>query len=136
MARKDRTWVVDDITELGELDRAAVLQALTDVESIGHREGGAFIVAPIRRVRTRAEPEIAAGLDEFETLGWVFRHTYAPHAETRQVAPEGEVELEAAAVSMELDPLPEEEPDMRDEDDAAALADVDSPLEAARGAAE
>lgn len=136
MARKDRTYVVDDLTELGDLDRAAVREALADLESIGHREGGAFIVAPVRTVRTRGADEIVAGVDEFRTRGWVIRHTYAPHAELLLAEPAAEVELEAAAESMEFDPLPEET-DMRDEDDAAALADVDSPLEAARhGAAE
>jgi hypothetical protein len=119
--RPDRRYIIDDGVEvlqgpagpaiIGELDRNAVLRALEDVEAIGHREGGAFVITPIRmKINLEGDPY---GRDElYVTTGWSITHTYAPNVElTTAVGQYTEDELlEAAAAEAEAGAEPAQEP--------------------------
>lgn len=60
-----RTWEIGAGPD-GVLDRAAVQDALMEVEAVGDKLGGAFMLYPLRQ-RTGGE---ILGEPEFETHGW------------------------------------------------------------------
>jgi hypothetical protein len=74
---KPRDWAIraDDYDSTEEF-RNAVRQSLLDCEAIQFREGGVFVIAPLRIERA----EKLEGVREFETLGVRFSHDYLPAA--------------------------------------------------------
>lgn len=82
---KPRDWAIraDDYDSTEDF-RNAVRQSLLDCEAIQFREGGVFIVAPLRVERA----EKLEGVREFETLGVRFSHDYLPAA--KPINPEAE----------------------------------------------
>lgn len=82
-----REWDID-IEDYESIDafRGDVAQALAELEAIGYRLGGAFLVAPIR---------VPVG-ERYVTTGWRFRHTGMPAARSVEVAPVTEPDLIAA----------------------------------------
>lgn len=113
MAAQDRKWTVDfrDIDpETGEWDvdeetAAELLQrTFSECAVIQHREGGAFILMPIRQ-QLPPVPGSLSGEPRFVNLGVEVQHKYAPAIRPQpQAAP----------------PLPEPEPVPTDEGEAAA----------------
>ena len=82
MARDRSFTIIAEDYETEAHYREAVRQALLDCEAIGYREGGAFVVTPIR-----LEQAERFGVREFETLGWMFSHTFMPAAKVAEPEP-------------------------------------------------
>jgi hypothetical protein len=80
----ERRWTVGPDNS-GEADRGRVHQLLADIESIGHKVGGSFVLVPLREKR----PD-----DEGRTVGW----TAVWRSFTPAFAPGDPTDDEAAAV--------------------------------------
>jgi hypothetical protein len=105
---KPRDWAIraDDYDSTEEF-RNAVRQSLLDCEAIQFREGGVFIVAPLRVERA----EKLEGVREFETLGVRFSHDYLPAAKP-VVQDEGAVDEEVFEALEDHDEQTEEPLDL------------------------
>lgn len=74
MAKREwSVWAGEHLVGDGGYDEAgfrqSVREALLDIEPIGHRAGGAFVVMPVRERDENGR---------FETVGWVVSHETAP----------------------------------------------------------
>jgi hypothetical protein len=96
-APKTREWTVSLFDPAGNINRDPVLEALHDVEAIGHREGGLFVIAPHREPVEISLDEEGSTRTEWVTVGWTFKHEFAPPVRRtprpqRQPEPEPEPE--------------------------------------------
>ena len=91
MAKRD--WQIDTQDYETENDfRNAVQMELAGLENIGHRLGGAFVIAPVR-VLLEDEHGQPAGV---ATLAWHIRHENAPAVKPRREQPREEPVLPEA----------------------------------------
>lgn len=114
---QDRQWTVDlrrQDPESGEewIDRDAAVNAYLEAETIQHREGGRFIISPLR-VQKAPEPGGLATEAEWVNIGLLIVHTFAP--------PVRQTRARDMATSADSS-APET---MRDEDEAAVAEALD-----------
>lgn len=76
----DKSWaILRDDYESEEGFRNACRQSMLDIEAIQFREGGAFIVAPLKE---EVAPKLE-GVREFEMVAVRYSHTFLPAAKRR-----------------------------------------------------
>jgi hypothetical protein len=123
----DREWVIGQaVDEHGDLvlSREAVVDGLAELEPMGHRQGGAFVVTPLRVAAGRDQ---LTGSEIFDVVGWhVKRVPFVPAIRLPEQQPpaaftEEQFDLEPQQVH-DGDPEPPEAAHALSEDEEALLA--------------
>lgn len=110
-----REWQISREEFAYEADfRQAVAEELARLENLGHRVGGAVIATP---VRVKSDGQVIRGIDEYETVAWVFQHKFMPAAR-REDPP-------VAVSETPTEPIEAPGVELEDEDPVRSLAGVE-----------